>query len=141
LNNGDLVLAGSSGGTTTVETAATGSGVDVLPAAVNSPAKIPQVVYAGTIALATSAILSGACQTVTAGSVNSVAATSVATTDIIDWSPQASLQSVSGYGVLTGAALSIDVYPTVSYINVNICNRAGSTVTPGALTLNVRVIR
>jgi hypothetical protein len=113
----------------------------VLPAAVNSPAKIPQVIFAGSIALATSSILSGACQTVTAGSVNSVAATSVASTDIIDWSPQTSLQSVSGYGVSTGGALSIDAYPTAGYINLNVCNHTAGSVTPGALTLNVRVIR
>ncbi|MGD0729809.1 MAG: hypothetical protein ABR956_00995 [Terracidiphilus sp.] len=140
-NNGDLVLAGSSSGSTTVETAATGGGTVVLPAAVNSPAKIPQVIFAGSIALATSSILSGACQTVTAGSVNSVAATSVASTDIIDWSPQTSLQSVSGYGVSTGGALSIDAYPTAGYINLNVCNHTAGSVTPGALTLNVRVIR
>ena len=140
-NNGTLKLAGSTSGTTVIETAATGGGIDVLPAAVNSPARIPQVIFAGTIALATNTIPSGACQTVTAGSVNSVAATNVATTDIIDWTPQVSLQSVSGYQASISGGLSIDTYPTASYINVNVCNWTGATVTPGAVSLNVRVIR
>ena len=141
-NNGSLKLAGSSSGSLTVEAAAAaGSGVDVLPAAVNSPAKIPQVVFAGTIALSTSSISTGTCQAVSAGTTNSVAATNVATTDIIDWSPQVSLQGVTGYEVNTGGALSIDTYPTAGYINVNICNWTTGSITPGALTLNVRVIR
>ncbi len=136
-----ISLTGSSSGTTIVQTAATGGGTDVLPAAVNSPARIPQVIFAGAIALTTNSISSGACQTVTAGSVNSVAATNVATTDIIDWTPQVSLQSVSGYQVSTSGALSIDTYPTAGYINVNVCNWTSASITPGALTLNVKVIR
>ena len=99
------------------------------------------MIFAGAIALTTNSISSGACQTVTAGSVNSVAATNVATTDIIDWTPQVSLQSVSGYQVSTSGALSIDTYPTAGYINVNVCNWTSASITPGALTLNVKVIR
>jgi S-adenosylmethionine/arginine decarboxylase-like enzyme len=78
---------------------------------------------------------------VTAGSTNSVAAANVATSDIIDWTPQVSLQGVTGYSVSTGGALSIDTYPTAGYINVNVCNWTAGSITPGVLTLNVRVIR
>ena len=100
-----------------------------------------QRVFLGTIALATNAISSGTCQSVTPGSVNSVAATGVASTDIIEWTPQVSLQTVTGYGVSTSGALSIDVYPTSGYVNVNVCNWTSGTITPAALTLNARVLR
>jgi hypothetical protein len=140
-NNGDLGLNGSSSGQTVVKTAAVGSGTDVLPAAVNSPAMIPQVICAPTLALATSLISSGLCQTVTTGSVNSVACTNAVTTDIIDWTPAVSLQGVTNYGVSTSGALSIDVYPTAGYLNVNVCNWTAGSLTPGALTLNMRIMR
>ena len=90
----------------------------------------------GTTALATSSIASGACQTVTAGSVNSSAATGATTSSKIIWTPAISLQTVSGYKVSTSGALSIDAYPTAGYVNFNVCNGTASSITPGALTVN-----
>lgn len=90
----------------------------------------------GTTALHTSSISSGACQTVTAGSVNSSAATGATSASKIIWTPAASLQSVTGYQVSTSGALSIDAYPTSGFVNFNVCNWTAGSVTPGALTLN-----
>ena len=93
----------------------------------------------GTTALATSSIASGACQAVSAGSVNSSAATGAATTSRILWTPAASLQTVTGYQVSTSGALSIDAYPTSGFVNFNVCNWSAGPITPGALTLNWKV--
>jgi hypothetical protein len=94
----------------------------------------------GTTALATSSIGSGACQAVTAGSVNSSAATGATTASKIVWTPAASLQGVTGYHVSTSGALSIDAYPTAGYVNFNVCNWTAGSITPGALTLNWEVL-
>lgn len=112
-----------------------------IPTAVNSGASVPQVIASGTVALATSSIASGACQAVSAGTTNSAAATSVATTDVIAWTPAVSLQGVTGYQVSTNGALSIDSYPTAGFVNFNVCNWTANPVVPGALTLNWRVQR
>jgi hypothetical protein len=93
----------------------------------------------GTTALATSSISTGTCQTVTAGSVNSSAATGTTTGSRILWTPAASLQTVTGYEVTTSGALSIDAYPTAGYVNFNVCNWSAGPITPGALTLNWKV--
>jgi len=90
----------------------------------------------GTTALHTSSIASGACQSVTAGSVNSSAAAGATTASKILWTPAASLQTVTGYQVSTSGALSIDAYPTSGYVNFNVCNWTAGPLTPGSLTLN-----
>lgn len=97
-------------------------------------------IASGTTALATSAITTGACQAVTAGSVNSTAATNAVTTNVLSWSPAVSLQGVTGYQVSTSGALSIDAYITSGYVNFNVCNWTTGSITPGALTLNWRVL-
>jgi hypothetical protein len=90
----------------------------------------------GTTHLATSAIASGACQAVSAGSVNSSAAVGATSASNILWTPSSSLQAVTGYKVSTSGALSIDAYPTAGYVNFNVCNPTAGGITPGALTLN-----
>jgi hypothetical protein len=97
-------------------------------------------VATGTTALSTAAVASGTCQGVTAGTVNSSAATGAATTNVLTWSPAVSLQTVTGYQVSTSGALSLDGYITAGYVNFNVCNWTGSSITPGALTLNWRVL-
>ena len=89
----------------------------------------------GSTALATSAISSGVCQSVTPGSVNSSVATGATATNKLLWSPGPSLQGVAGYQVSTSGALSIDHYLTSGYVNFNVCNWTASPITPGALTL------
>jgi hypothetical protein len=140
---GSVALGNATSGTVTVQpqTGALGSTTIYIPAAVNSPATLVQVVAKGTTALATSSISSGACQAVSAGTTNSSSATNVATTDVIQWGPAVSIQGVSGYAVSTSGALSIDAYPTSGYVNFNVCNWTTASVTPGALTLNWRVER
>jgi hypothetical protein len=96
-------------------------------------------IASGSIALATSQISSHACQAVTPGTANSVAAANVIRSDVINWSPNASIAAVTGYAPPT--ALDIKPYPTTGYVNFNVCNNSGSAVTPGAVTLNYQVAR
>ena len=100
-----------------------------------------QTVASGSLALATSAISSASCQTVTAGSVNSAAATGVATTDTIQFIPNGSIKAVTGYTPSTSGGLTITPYPTAGYVNFDVCNWSASSITPGAVTLNWRVTR
>ncbi len=98
-------------------------------------------IASGSLALATSAISSASCQAVTAGSVNSAVATGVVTTDVISYTPNASLSAVTGYAPSTSGGLRIIAYATAGYVNFDVCNESGSSITPGAVTLNWRVSR
>jgi hypothetical protein len=97
---------------------------------------ITQTIASGTATLGTSAISSGAC-----ASVVTVSAAGVASTDSITWTPNASIKTVTGYAPSTSGGLSIAAYPTSGNVNVDVCNWSGSSITPGAVTLNWKVTR
>jgi hypothetical protein len=103
----------------------------------SASATITQTIASGTAAMGTSAIASGACATVV-----TVSATGVATTDAISTGFNGDPTAVTGYGAsATGAVLSIYPYPTANSINFKVCNSSSASITPGALTLNFRVVR
>jgi len=106
-----------------------------------SATNLPANLASGTLSLATTAIASGACQTVTEGSVNSAAATGVLTTDVINFTPNASIKAVTGYTPAANGGLTITAYPTAGYVNFDVCNWTSGSITPGAITLNWRVAR
>jgi hypothetical protein len=93
-------------------------------------------IASGTAVLGTSAISSGACATVV-----TVSATGVASTDVIQFTPNASIKAVTGYAPVTTGGLSITDYPTANNVNFDVCNWSGGSITPGAVTLNWRVAR
>jgi hypothetical protein len=97
---------------------------------------VPQVVASGTAALGTSAIASGACATVV---------TSTATGALTSDAPIASFSSdptaVTGYAPSTSGTLTIYIWPAANTFNAKVCNSTASSITPGALTLNWRVVR
>jgi hypothetical protein len=94
-------------------------------------------IASGTAALGTSAIASGACATVV-----TVSATGVATTDTLTFGYNGDPTAVTGYGAsASGAVLSIYPYPTANNVNVKVCNSTASSITPGSMTLNFRVVR
>lgn len=99
-------------------------------------ATIPRVVASGAKALATTAISSAAC---TAAQTDT--ATGTLTTDAISASFNGDPTGVTGYVPLTSGMLTIIVYPTADTINFKVCNNTLSSVTPGAITLNWRVVR
>ncbi len=99
------------------------------------------LIASGTLNLATSSIASSACQEVTAGGVNSAAAAGVLTTDTIVFTPAGSIKAVTGYAPAANGGLGITAYPTLGYVNFDVCNWSGSSITPGAVTLNWKVTR
>lgn len=94
------------------------------------------VIASGTRALATTSIAAGACNT------DTITAASVLSTDVVTWSPNADLSTVVGYRPISGDGLAI--YPPVpssGSISVKVCNPTASSITPGAVSLNYRVVR
>lgn len=93
-------------------------------------------VASGTKALDTDAIASTACDTLAA-----TTATGVASTDVILITPNADITGVTGYTAATTGGLQIFFWPTTNTINWKVCNPTTSSITPGAVTLNYRVVR
>lgn len=102
----------------------------------NATAASSTTVASGTSALGTSSISSAGCATVVTTTASGVAAT-----DSITWTPNASIKAVTGYAPVTTGGLSIAAYPTSGNVNFDVCNWSASPITPGAVTLNWRVIR
>lgn len=97
---------------------------------------VTTTIASGATALATAAIASGTCAT-----PQTVAATGVASTDAIIASFNANITSVTGYTAATTGTLRVDVYPTTNNVNLVVCNNTAGSITPGAVTLNWRVVR
>jgi hypothetical protein len=115
----------------------TGSGAVVLavsPALTGTPTinalNASVTVASGTATMTTALINSGFC-----GSLVTVSATGVATTDAIIWSPNASFSTNIVFGLV------VNFYPTTNNVNFQWCNTAGGNQTPAAQTINWRVVR
>lgn len=131
----DCTVTIAAAGVTTFNTragAVTLTGSDVTTAL---PA-VTQTIATGTASLGTGSISSGACATVVTAS-----ATGVAATDVIAWTPNASIAAVTGYAPATAGGLSIVAYPTANNVNFDVCNWSTGSITPGAVTLNWKVVR
>lgn len=100
-------------------------------------ATLTQTIASGTATLGTAAIASGACATVVTAT-----ATGGATTDVISADFNADPTAITGYGAsATGAVLSIYKYVTANTANFKVCNSTAASITPGAATLNWRIVR
>src|SRR5215472_1471473 len=95
-----------------------------------------QTIAAGTSALGTGAISSATCATVV-----TTTATGTATTDVVTASFNGDPTAVTGYIPATAGMLTIISYPTANNVNFKVCNNTTSSITPGAITLNWRVVR
>jgi hypothetical protein len=100
------------------------------------PAGNNNTIASGTSALGTSAIGSAACATAVTTS-----AAGTATTDVVLASFNGDPTAVTGYVPLTAGMLTIVGYPTANNVNFKVCNNTSSSITPGAITLNWRVVR
>ncbi|HLG97131.1 MAG TPA: hypothetical protein VKX49_12535 [Bryobacteraceae bacterium] len=97
---------------------------------------ITQTICSGTVSLGTSAIASGAkASTVTA------TCTGMATTDDIISDFNADPTGVTGYAPSANGMLTIIKFPTANTVNFIVANNTASSITPGAITLNYRVVR
>lgn len=98
--------------------------------------QVSHMIASGTAALGTSQIASNVCAaTVT------VSAPGVLSTDTINWSFSADPNGVNGYGAGSGGPLIIYSFPTTDHVNFRVCNLTAAAITPGAATLNWKVIR
>jgi hypothetical protein len=93
-------------------------------------------VISGTSALGTGAIASGTC-----ASAVTTTATGTATTDVVSWGFNGDPTGVTGYQPSANGMLTIIAYPSANNVNFKVCNNTASSVTPGAITLNWRVVR
>jgi hypothetical protein len=120
-------------GTNTAAAMVLGSGSSLT---VSGTGTITSALAHGTAALGTSAIASGACATVVTAT-----ATGVATTDNIMADFNADPTSTTGYAPSAAGILTIIKYPTSGNVNFKVCNNSAASITPGAVTLNWRVVR
>ena len=100
-----------------------------------------QTIAYGTWAAATSQINSAACSTT--GSLTTTGGTiaNVATTDTIIANFNANPVSTVGYQPLATGMLTIVSWPTAGGVSFDVCNNTSGAITPGAITLNWRVVR
>lgn len=95
-------------------------------------------VFAGTIPLGTSSIASGTC-----AAVINTTAPNVATTDTVTTSFNSDPTSTIGFQPSTNGMLAVISFPNVGggSIGTRVCNNTASAIVPGAITMNVKVVR
>jgi hypothetical protein len=117
----------------------TGLGTNVgtaLGTTLSAAGGLSSTIASGTSALGTGVIASAAC-----ASAVTTSATNTATTDVISWGFNGDPTGVTGYTPVTTGALTIFAYPSSNNVNFKVCNLTSGSITPGAITLNWRVIR
>ncbi len=93
-------------------------------------------IFQGTQALPTTAIASGTC-----GAVTTTTATGALTTDVVTVSFNGNPTAIVGFIPSTNGELNIKVWPIANGIQEVQCNDTLASITPGALTLNLKVTR
>jgi hypothetical protein len=134
LTSGSLITGA---GLQAMQATTTGAGVvAALAGNLSAAGGMTATIAAGTSALGTSAIASGVCATVV-----TTAATNTATTDVVMASFNGDPTAVTGYTPATTGMLTIISYPSANNVNFKVCNSTSASITPGAITLNWRVLR
>lgn len=138
---GNVVDAGSACGTgtgtvTSVATTSPLGGGTITGTGTLTCTTCTVTIASGTAAMGTGSISSAACATAV-----TVTATGTAATDAIIATPNGDPTSTTGYIPLTAGSLYIWAYPTSGNVNFRLCNNTSAPITPGALTINFRVVR
>lgn len=97
---------------------------------------VTQKIATGAKALATTAISSAACS-----AAQTDTATGALGTDTVVVNFNADPSGVTGYVPLTAGSLYIYAYPTMDTVNFKACNNTSGSITPGAVTINWKVVR
>lgn len=95
-----------------------------------------QTIASGSVALGTSLIASGASATVV-----TAAATGALTTDNLMLDFNSDPTGVVGYQPSASGMLTIIKWVSAGQINIKVVNNTGAGITPGAITLNYRIVR
>lgn len=127
---------GGGGGVSSIATTSPITGGTITTTGTIACATCSVTVASGTAAMGTGAITSGTCATVVTAT-----ATGTVTTDNIMADFNADPTSTTGYAPVTTGMLTIIKYPTTNTANFKVCNTTSASVTPGAVTLNWRVVR
>jgi hypothetical protein len=133
-STGTLTVA--SGKTASVSNTLTFTGTDSSSVAFGGGGTVTYTLASGTATLGTSAISANSCATVVTPSASSGSLTGIATTDVINWTPNADWSAITGYGKASTDGLIVYVYATTNTVNFKVCNATGSSLTPGAATAN-----
>ena len=108
----------------------------------DASATITRTIASGTAALGTAALASGKCYGDSSQpAVVTATATGTLTTDVLTASFNGDPHAITGYIPSTAGMLTIISYPTADTANFMVCNNTASSITPGAITLNWRVVR
>lgn len=114
-----------------------GAGVPAaLGNALSAAGGVSSTIASGASAMGTGVISSGTCATAVTTS-----APGIATTDAIAATFNGDPTAVTGYIPSTNGMLTIIAYPTANNVNFKVCNNTSASVTPGAVTINWRVVR
>lgn len=93
----------------------------------------PFATNAATLALSTSAIPAHSC-----AAAQTIALAGVVTGSVVNWSYASTPIGVTGYGDSTTPFLDITTFATTNTANVVVCNQSAASITPGAMSLNLR---
>lgn len=96
---------------------------------------LTQTIASGTTVIPVTALAANTCDT----TATTGTATGAATTDAPSIAYASDPTGVTGYGA--GGGISIRYWTTTNTFNLKRCNESGSSVTPGALSVNWRVVR
>jgi len=133
--NGAKVQA-STGSTTTDDCVKFDANGNTVDAGAACGTGTTTTICSGTVALGTSLIASGAAATTVTATC-----TGLASTDNIMLDFNGSPLAVTGYVPSANGMLAIIKWPSTNTINVSVVNNTSAGITPGAITLNYRVVR
>ena len=136
---GSAIFGNATSGTVTLNTVtgALGSVTVSLPATTGTVALTSQLdLSISPVALPTSSIGANTC---TAATGSPFTATGVTTSMVVVPGFASDPSAVVGYG--SSGGLSVNAYPAANAVNVKVCNSTASPITPGALTVNIRIIQ
>lgn len=110
-------------------------------AAAQLPSTAVQLIAAGTAVLGTGALAANTCASPVQPSASTGSLSTITTTDVITFTPNADLSAAVGYGAGAAAGLKIYPSPTSAHVNFTVCNGTGTSITVPAATMNWRVER
>ena len=117
--------------------AALANTTSVNGSAIPASATISQTVAAGQTPMPTIAVPANSCST----SATTAAATNVLSTDAVEVTYKTDPTGIVCYGGGTSGGITIRPWPTPNNMNFKLCNETASSITPGAVTVNWRVVR
>lgn len=109
----------------------------LLATLAHAQSPVGRTIASGTTAMPTAAVGANSCS----ATATTATATGAATTDVATITYASDPTGVTGYGAGTNGGITIRAWLTTNTINFKLCNETGSSITPGAVSVNWRVPR